>query len=163
MSAALSELVERFNGVFIQEYNTRLVGGFDEPLYQPSVNGSIAEIRFTRDYFRSALHEVAHWCLAGESRRQLVDYGYWYRPDGRGEKEQEEFFRFEVKPQSLELAFSKKFAVDFQVSCDNLNGAAGNSLKNAHAEIEFERQVIEQLAVFQKQGFPERAQRILDL
>ena len=159
MSSALTGLIENFNAVFVAEYNTRLVGGFEEPLYQPSIDGAPAEIRFTRDYLRSALHEIAHWCIAGEERRQLVDYGYWYRPDGRGAEEQKEFFQFEAKPQSLELAFSKKYSVDFRVSCDNLSGSAGS----AEDEKEFATRVGEQLAHFEAVGFPVRAQRFLEL
>ena len=156
---ALTELMDGFNAVFIPEANTRLVGGFSEPLYQPAIDGAPAEIRFTRDYLRSALHEIAHWCIAGEARREQVDYGYWYRPDGRNSEEQQEFFNFEVKPQALELAFSRKFSVEFRVSCDNLRGAAGNS----EDEKQFERQVAEQLACFERDGFPARARRFLEL
>ncbi len=35
------------------------------------------------DFFASALHEISHWCVAGKARREQVDFGYWYCPDGR--------------------------------------------------------------------------------
>ena len=62
-------------------YPVRLVGGFEEPLYLPATDDCVAEIRFRSDYPSSALHEVAHWCLAGERRRALEDFGYWYEAD----------------------------------------------------------------------------------
>ncbi len=53
-------------------------------------------------FYASALHEIAHWCIAGENRCQQVDYGYWYEPNGRSEERQFEFEKVEVKPQALE-------------------------------------------------------------
>lgn len=150
-----AQLIETFNRVFLQEWNTKLIGGFEEPLYLPAQDGSPAEIRFTRDYARSALHEIAHWCIAGEERRNLVDYGYWYRPDGRNIHEQAEFFNVEVKPQSVEMAFSLKCSIPFQVSCDNLGGIKIN-------ETEFEAKVAQQLKIYESNGFPPRAALFLE-
>jgi len=126
------------------------VAGNSEPVYLPSFGTNPAEIRFTQNYIRSALHELAHWCIAGEDRRKLVDYGYWYRPDGRNPEEQNEFFQKEVKPQALELAFSKRCSVPFEVSCDNLAGA------EIHKG-DFEAKVHEQLRWYEANGFPARA------
>ena len=47
-----------------------------------------AEIHFANGFFSSALHEIAHWLIAGRERRDKVDYGYWYKPDGRDQIEQ---------------------------------------------------------------------------
>src|SRR5699024_7455731 len=59
-------LVRIFNQVFATTYRTLLEAGGDEPLYQPaSEPAGRHRIVFTRDYFASALHEVAHWCIAG--------------------------------------------------------------------------------------------------
>jgi elongation factor P hydroxylase len=68
------------------------------------------------------LHEIAHWCVAGEARRQLPDYGYWYCPDGRNAEQQKQFEQVEVKPQALEWIFSRAANRRFRVSVDNLNG-----------------------------------------
>ena len=152
----LETLVQAFNVSFLPRWDTRLVGGFPEPLYQPSEDGRPAEIQFTRDYLSSALHEISHWCIAGPERRAQVDYGYWYRPDGRNPREQEEFFRMEAKPQSLEMAFSEKCGIDFRVSCDNLNGGM------IHAE-EFEKRVRLQLEAYRREGFPARAREFMAL
>lgn len=124
----LSQDLERiFNHVFF-ELGCQLCGGVDEPLYTP--RASISErdvIRYTRDYFSSALHEVAHWCIAGDERRRLEDYGYWYAPDGRTAAQQHAFERVEVKPQALEWLFNACCGHRFRVSADNLEAGLGAS------------------------------------
>lgn len=152
---SLAAFVEAFNETFGRRWDTALEGGFPEPLYEPAAEGRPARIQFTRDYMNSALHEVAHWCIAGAGRRKLVDYGYWYRPDGRNAEEQAEFFAAEVKPQALELAFSRALGMEFRVSCDNLDGEAGNEKK-------FEAAVHRQLAVYEAEGFPPRAAEFME-
>ncbi|WP_078083937.1 elongation factor P hydroxylase [Microbulbifer mangrovi] len=109
--------------------NTRLVGGHDEPYYRPAdgAPGSFHQIEFTRDYAASALHEAAHWCVAGAERRSQPDYGYWYAPDGRSATQQAEFERVEVKPQALEWIFSVACGLRFRVSADNLDAGLGPS------------------------------------
>lgn len=69
----------------------------------------------------SALHEVAHWCIAGKDRRAMEDFGYWYSPDGRTIMDQSKFELAEVKPQALEWMFSVACGKSFHVSADNLN------------------------------------------
>ncbi len=101
-------------------YPVRLVGGFEEPLYLPATDDRAAEIRFRSDYPSSALHEVAHWCLAGEHRRALEDYGYWYEAD-RGATAQRAFESVEARPQALEWVFSRAVGCAFRVSADNLS------------------------------------------
>jgi len=119
-----SETVVRlFNQVFLKSYRTRLIGGGDEPEYIPaSDTNSEHNIIFTRDYFASALHEIAHWCIAGKQRRQLADYGYWYAPDGRTDNQQQQFEVVEAKPQAVEWLFSQACGSHFRLSADNLNG-----------------------------------------
>ena len=117
----LDQLMLLLNNKFLNQYNTTIVGGFDEPFYQASKDGNQAEIQFTRDYIRSALHELSHWCVAGNERRKHDDYGYWYAQDGRTQQQQDEFFKLEVKPQAIEWAYSIFCGVQFQPSVDNLN------------------------------------------
>ncbi|WP_444916036.1 elongation factor P hydroxylase [Microbulbifer sp. TRSA007] len=108
--------------------NTRLRGGFCEPYYRPRGEGqTYHQVEFTLDYAASALHEVAHWCVAGEARRQLPDYGYWYAPDGRSADQQAEFEQVEVKPQALEWIFARACGLKFRVSADNLENGLGAS------------------------------------
>jgi elongation factor P hydroxylase len=104
------------------------VGGGEEPEYIPATDrNSEHKIIFTRDYFASALHEVAHWCIAGEQRRLLPDYGYWYAPDGRTVDQQKKFEQVEAKPQALEWLFSRACGSPFKLSVDNLSSDMGVS------------------------------------
>ena len=83
------DLIVLFNQLFEKEYNTRLESGGNEPIYLPAKSlNSTHRIIFTNDYFASALHEIAHWCIASKNRRLMQDYGYWYQPDGRDQKNQ---------------------------------------------------------------------------
>jgi len=116
------ELISVFNRCFLDSYRCELVSGFPEPIYYPAENSTPARVCFREDFASSALHEIAHWCIAGEKRRQLVDFGYWYEPDGRTAKQQKTFEQVEVKPQALEWLFSLAAGIRFQVSVDNLAG-----------------------------------------
>ena len=110
-----------FNVRLGPKYATLLIGGAEEPLYLPAAPGrSRALLRYTRDYARSALHELAHWSLAGPQRRELVDYGYWYRPPPRSKAEQARFFAAELRVQALECLFCEVCGVVFHVSADNI-------------------------------------------
>ncbi|AKH69856.1 hypothetical protein IMCC21906_02193 [Spongiibacter sp. IMCC21906] len=141
-----------FNDTFLASHNTRLVGGGDEPLYQPaSASGEEHQIIFRADYPASALHEAAHWCIAGARRRLLEDYGYWYSPDGRDELSQKLFEQVEAKPQALEWLFSQAAGLPFNVSVDNLDGAG------EFDTLPFKRAVWQQLRVYLENGLPGRA------
>ncbi len=112
-----------FESCFAESMRTRLVGGGEEPLYLPAESSAdYHQIIFRSDYAASALHEVSHWCIAGERRRQQLDYGYWYEPDGRSMAQQRVFESVEARPQALEWLFSVAAGRQFQVSIDNLNG-----------------------------------------
>ncbi|WP_444945342.1 elongation factor P hydroxylase [Microbulbifer sp. VTAC004] len=127
-------MADRIIGVFNRCFadpnglNTRLCGGFPEPYYRPAaMNKGVHQVEFTLDYAASALHEVAHWCVAGEARRLLPDYGYWYEADGRSPEQQAEFELVEVKPQALEWVFARACGFRFRVSADNLQSGLGPS------------------------------------
>src|SRR5699024_8331667 len=117
-------------------YHTELVGGAAEPLYPPWQHNQPARIYYTPDYYRSALHEVAHWCIAGPQRRKLEDYGYWYAPEGRNAEQQLQFESVEVRPQALELLCCAAVGHDFYVSCDNFSaqGSEESFQKSVWAE-----------------------------
>ena len=74
-----------------------------------------------------SLLELSHWCVAGEARRRLPDFGYWYAPDGRSAAQQQSFERVEIKPQALECLFTLACGRPFQVSQDNLFAAFNTS------------------------------------
>ena len=89
---SLEDLTLIFNDLFSSKYNIRLEGGANEPIYLPtSSDCKTNRLIFRSNYISSALHEVAHWCLAGDKRRKMIDYGYWYNKDGRSNIEQKIF------------------------------------------------------------------------
>ena len=59
-----------FAWCFYREFNTELVGGAPEPLYRPGSTTGPAQLMYREDFPASALHEAAHWCIAGKARRQ---------------------------------------------------------------------------------------------
>ncbi len=123
MNARLERVFER---CFAREYRTRLVGGAGEPFYRPAHDKETPHMLFYReDFFASALHETAHWCIAGAARRRLPDFGYWYAPEGRDRSEQRAFEAVEAEPQALEWLFSLAAGSPFRLSLDNLDGATG--------------------------------------
>lgn len=157
MSVELCQRLESvFFGAFGTSFNTVLVGGAVEPLYQPSETNTRPHTIFYReDYPASALHEIAHWCVAGEERRKLIDFGYWYQPDGRTAEQQSAFERVEIKPQALEWVFSEAVGLKFSVSADNLSGETG-------ASEDFVQAVCRQAEHWCVQGLPSRAGQLAD-
>jgi elongation factor P hydroxylase len=133
-----------------------IVGGFSEPFYQAAKIDQPAQIQFSYDYIRSALHELAHWCVAGVERRKLDDFGYWYAADGRNQQQQDEFFKLEIKPQAIEWAFSIVCGVEFEASVDNLN----NQIQGVE---DFKQNLIKQLQGYLDNGFSKRVSDILML
>ena len=142
-----------FDACFAEAFQTRLQGGAAEPLYRPAETAGQVHVLFYReDYFASALHEVAHWCIAGPQRRLQADYGYWYAPDGRTPAQQRAFERVECAPQALEWFFAKACGYRFRVSLDNLEGPA------AASDIgRFRKAIVRRACDWQRQGLPERA------
>ena len=121
-------LIDLFNRLFLKDYNTELVRGEGEPVYLPADDTyPHHRIVFAHGYFASALHEIAHWCVAGPERRLLEDFGYWYKPDGRTADEQVEFERVEVTPQAYEWILTLSAGRTFNFSADNLSQNMGPS------------------------------------
>ncbi len=151
------ELIALFDITFYQTFNTRLVRGDGEPVYVPAGDTELGQaetwhqVVFAHGFFASAMHEIAHWCIAGTQRRQLLDYGYWYCPDGRDEQQQADFEKVEVKPQALEWCFCVASGYPFKVSTDNLNGAPVDRFA-------FQDKVYSQVAKYLEVGLPARAQ-----
>jgi len=119
------EIAGRFNRLFARSHRVHLVGGGAEPVYLPASTDSFGLIRYTCDYPNSALHEVAHWCIAGARRRQLVDYGYWYQPPPRTLQQQRAFLRVEARVQALESIFADACNSVFNVSIDDVDNLSG--------------------------------------
>ncbi|HAU1150641.1 TPA: elongation factor P hydroxylase [Legionella pneumophila] len=148
----VEDLIKIFNYCFEKDYNTRLVKGGDEPIYLPADDQRpYHELFFAHGFFSSALHECAHWLIAGDERRKLVDFGYWYAPDGRNQEQQTLFQKVEVKPQALEWILSMAAGHKFRVSIDNLNGAEVDT----HA---FKQAIYNQVLHYCSRGLSPRAQ-----
>ena len=150
--ADVTELVRIFNNLFITLEGTELVVGADEPLYLPaSETGGLCQVISRFDYFSSALHEISHWCIAGKERRKLIDFGYWYEPDGRSDQQQREFEKVEIKPQALEWIMTEACGMRFRLSVDNI------AQPDVGASKEFICEVAQQAADYIENGLPERA------
>lgn len=149
------DLITLFNRCFSESYNTRLVKGGDEPLYKPANNlCPYHQVIFARGFYASAFHEISHWCQAGEERRLLEDFGYWYIPDGRDAAQQKKFEQVEIIPQAIEWTFNVIVGRKFHVSVDNLAGVEANvSL--------FKQRVYQQVLTFLELGFPARVQKFI--
>ena len=147
------QVMRLFNQEFVESDRTELICGAAEPYYEP---GSLNRIYFRADYVRSALHEVAHWCVAGRRRRQLADYGYWYSPDGRDAKQQQAFFAVEARPQAVERYFCEAIGIAFSPSVDNV-GAQIELQQLRH----FEARIQEWCHQFALTGLPLRAARFV--
>ncbi|WP_434356221.1 elongation factor P hydroxylase [Parasalinivibrio latis] len=150
------DLIAVFNREFLDAENTELLLGGDEPIYLPADNEHPHNrIIFARGFFASALHELAHWCVAGPERRKLEDYGYWYEPDGRDAATQAEFEKVEIKPQALEWILSASCGFRFNVSCDNLSGVEPDRATFTH-------NVRNQVLAYLDKGIPARAKQLSD-
>lgn len=151
-----SDLITLFDSCFSDDYQTRLVKGEDEPIYLPADEKfSWNRICFAHGFYASALHEIAHWCVAGAKRRKQIDFGYWYCPDGRDTATQKRFEMVEIKPQALEWMFCVAAGFPFNVSCDNLEGDAEPDYRA------FQRAVYAQVRHYFDQGIPERPARFI--
>ena len=139
-------IVEIFDTCFAQSHATRLVGGGAEPLYLPASGSDTAQLIFRDDYASSALHEAAHWCIASSVRRQQTDFGYHYIQSPRSAAEQSQFYRLELRSQSLEWHFSQAAGVAFAVSTDNFAADATLDDELRCLEQDFTRQLDRQHA-----------------
>lgn len=153
------QLIQIFNELFINTNTTCLARCVDhdndEPIYLPAADDfKHHRVLFAHGFFASALHELSHWCIAGEQRRLLVDYGYWYEPDGRSAEKQREFEQVEIKPQAIEWILSKACGLGFNISTDNLEGDAQAI---AAGRAQFAENVVKQVKIYLLNGLPERA------
>ncbi len=152
----VDELILLFNRLFKESENTILVKGDDEPIYLPADEKSpYNRVVFAHGYFTSALHEISHWCIAGKERRELVDFGYWYEPDGRTIEQQHSFEKVEIKPQALEWLFSIAAGIRFNISADNLSG---DSSPTAGV---FKQNVQKQSLAYLNENMPRNAQTFI--
>jgi len=151
------QLIDLFDSCFVDDFQTRLIKGDDEPIYLPADETSPwHRVVFAHGFYASALHEISHWCIAGAERRKQVDFGYWYCPDGRDAATQSQFESVEVKPQALEWMFCVAAGFPFNVSCDNLEGDCEPD------RIAFQHKVYEQVMHYLAKGIPTRPVRFIE-
>ena len=146
-------MIQIFDACFASSYRTRLQRGGGEPIYLPAKEKNDHHVLyFAHGFFSSALHECAHWLIAGEERRKQVDFGYWYLPDGRNSAQQALFQQMEIKPQAMEWILSVACGYKFCVSIDNLDGG---SLETETFKLAIYSQVLH----YVQQGLSSRAQQ----
>lgn len=149
---AAGDVEALFAAVFADRHRTLLRGGAAEPVYRPAEGAAPALILYRHDYLASALHETAHWCIAGERRRRLVDYGYWYAEEGRDDDAQAAFEAVEARPQAIEWCFADAIGASFRVSLDN-PGRGELDPAPFEARVRAERERLDRF------GLPPRAER----
>ena len=142
-----------FECEFRMSHNIVLQGGAREPVYLPAGENEPNRLCFTHDYPASALHEIAHWCLAREEQLALRDWGLWYFPDGRSAAQQAAFEKAEARVQAIEWILSFAAGRRFRESCDNLGG----EMTDARA---FKDAIHAYVLRFCVQGLPVRAARL---
>ena len=124
----LTHLLNAFEKIFP---DIKIQGGADEPFYQASKMSQPAIIFFRKDYSRSLLHEISHFCLSSDPQRKLDDFGLWYIPTGRSLDEQLRFEKVEARPQGLEWVLCDVVGIPFEPSLDDFSG---RSCSNAFLE-----------------------------
>lgn len=143
-----------FEQQFRESHRVELKGGAREPLYLPAEKPyEYHQVIYTFDYPASALHELAHWCLASDKQLRLRDWGHWYVPDGRSREQQECFQRAEARVQALEWILSRAAGRPFRESSDNLGGEALD-------ERFFREAIYQQVLCFCEGGLPLRASQL---
>ena len=151
--AAAIRIAATFNRLFGPSHRVTMVGGGAEPLYEPETPAHPARVVFTYDYPASALHEAAHWCIAGAARRRLRDYGYSYAPGPRESIARSVFFASECDVQAVEALLAEACDVRFVISADDFAAP--------QAELDdFERRVRERIEHRRVHGLPRRAERL---
>jgi len=149
----LAMVIQIFNQLFAESENTLLVSGAKEPFYKASTKDSKAKIHSREDYLSSALHEIAHWTIAGEKRREMDDFGYWYEEEGRTLEQQLQFEQVEIKPQAIEWLLSLACNQSFYFSADNLS-------QEMEASNDFKQSVYQQAGDYIQNGLPPRAENL---
>lgn len=156
------DLIDIFNHTFSSEFNTLLVKGGDEPIYMPAntdfeqyVSCDHHRIIFAHGFFASGMHEISHWLVAGLTRHQWVDFGYWYIADGRNEQQQAEFEKVEIVPQAIEWILCVAAGFTFRVSADNLADIVIDRLA-------FQHQVYKQVQLYLDKGLSTRTQALVN-
>ncbi|CAG9296926.1 elongation factor P hydroxylase [Celerinatantimonas diazotrophica] len=133
------DLINMFVGILP---NLTIEGEADEPFYQAPRANSNAILYFRSNYPRSLLHEMSHYCLAGDRRRDLDDFGYWYTPCGRTTEEQLRFEVVEARPQGLEKLMCEIVGIKFSPSTDDFSGRPPSESFLQHLELAYQEMLV---------------------
>ena len=144
-----ADICSCFNRIFSVPYQVVLRGGGAEPEYLPPSAGKRGAIIAREDFAASALHEAAHWCIAGTQRRTLRDYGYRYVPPPRGAAGQARFFSLELLPQAVECYLAARAGIGFVASADDPQWPVADVRR-------FEQEVVSLAAAWESPGNPAR-------
>jgi len=128
-------LISAFSAIFP---NLTIIGEAEEPFYEAPREDAKAVLYFRSNYPRSLLHEISHYCLAGDRRRSLDDFGYWYIPCGRNVEEQQRFELVETRPQGLEKAICEIVGIHFSPSLDDFSGRPPSDSFLQHLELAYQ-------------------------
>ena len=146
------EITNLFHRIFKENYKTIIVKGEYEPFYKAAKSDcAFHEIIYANDSLSSLLHELSHWFIAGNARRMQDDYGYWYLEKRKTNKEQNDFFKSEVKPQALEWILSMAADHHFQFSIDNFY------IEELTGIDKFKSDVLEQVKIYLNGNIEKRA------
>ena len=143
------EVAAVFNCTF-SDHGVVMHGGYREPMYIPGTDA--AELRYTLDHTASALHEAAHWCIAGRRRRRYTDYGYFYEPPPRSGMDRARFEGVEIEAQSVEVLFAAAAGSQFQPSGDDVGAPL-------FLEEAFGHRILERARERRQVGLPKRADK----
>lgn len=128
-------LINAFSDIFP---NLIIKGDAEEPFYEAPRANTNAVLYFRSNYPRSLLHEISHYCLAGDRRRSLDDFGYWYTPCGRTAEEQQRFEMVEARPQGLEKVICEIVGIKFSPSFDDFSGRPPSESFLQHLELAYQ-------------------------
>ncbi len=124
-----------FNRLFALSFHTVLVGGASAPYYLPSKAPHRSVIRYRENFAASALHEAAHWCIAGKRRLLKRDFAYWYLPSPRTAEQSAAFLAAECPVQAMEMIFAEAAGLPFRVSLDDLDLELSSRRESFAAEV----------------------------
>ncbi|XPE56836.1 elongation factor P hydroxylase [Shigella flexneri] len=104
---------------------------------------------FAHGFLASALHEIFTRVSPVKQKREQVDFGYWYCPDGRDAETKGQFEDVEVKPQAFDCVVAR--GGGFRSTL-----AATTWKVTLNRTIVFQRRVHAQVMTYLTRGIPSR-------
>ena len=133
-----AQIAACFNATFSSAWQVRIQGGAQEPLYRPAGSACTqSRLYYREDFAASALHEIAHWCIASVARLAREDFGYVYIPPPRTSAAQDQFLALELRTQALERVFAGAAGVPFRPSYDHFPADEMSRQRAVQQAVEF--------------------------